>query len=152
MINKLCIWLVRKSYQDIEYLRWVRWYIEFLLLKQFINLEDGDQVKIVTENKLLAHVAMLSYIVDYYQRESPKFRGIGRNYTKEYFEATFVDAIQFLRKAGEVHLKDDLQSLAQEYSDVSPEIDYSLSRIMGRLNEVIRTVNLHKSASYPLFA
>ncbi len=152
MINKLCIWLVRKKYQDVEYLRWVRWYVEYLLLKQFINLEEGEQRKVVTENKLLAHIAMLSYIVDYYQRESPKFRAMDRNYTKETFEATFVEAIQFIRKAGEEQLKDDLQSLAQEYSDVSPELDYSIPRIMGRLNETIRMVNLHKSASYPSFA
>lgn len=151
IINKLCIWLVRKEYQGVEYLRWVRWYVEILLLKKYINVEDPNQQRILAENKLLAYVVMLSHIVDFYQRESSKFRGIGRNYVKEAFETTFIDAIQLLRNMGIEKLKSDLQSLAKEFSDVSPEIDYSISMVIGRLNEIIKNVNLHKSTSYPHF-
>jgi len=151
MINKLCIWLVKKNYQNIHYLRWVRVYLEDLVLKGYINLEDSDQRKILAKNKLLAYVVILSHIVDFYQRESLEFRGSGRNYLKEVFEKTFVEAIQLFRKAGEENLETDLQSLAEEFSYVSPEIDYSPPIVMGRLNEIITSVNIHNSTTYPLF-
>ena len=151
MINKLCIWLVRKEYQGVDYLRFVRLYVEDLVLK-YINLEDSDQRRIVAENKFLAYVVMLSYIVDFYQRESLKFKGIGRNYLKESFEKTFVEAVQRLRSLGEERLKADLMSLAEEFSDVSPEINYSASKVIGRINEMINNVNLHNSRTYPIFS
>jgi hypothetical protein len=152
MINKLCVWLVRKDYQSVDYLRWVRLYVEVLFLKKYIALEDPNQNRMVADNKLLAYVIILSHIVDFYQRESPKFRGTGRNYVKEAFETTFVDAIQLLRNTGEEKLKSDLQSLAKEFSDVSPEIDYSVATVIGRLNGIIKNVNLNKSTTYPLFS
>lgn len=151
MINKLCIWLVRKEYQDVDYLRFVRLYVEDLVLK-YINLEDSEQRKIVTENKLLAYAVILSHIVDFFQRESPKFRRIGRNYLKESFEKTFVEAAQLLRRVGEDRLKADLQSLAGEFSDVSPEIDYSVQVVISRLNETVNNVNLHNSKTFPLYS
>jgi hypothetical protein len=151
MINKLCIWLVRKEYQGVEYLRWIRLYVEDLILKKYIDFEDPEQKRILAENKLLGYVVMLSYIVDFYQRKSPSFGGIGRNYVKEFFEKTFVDAIQLLRTTGEAKLRTDLRSLAGEFLDVSPEINYSAELMIGRLNELIKNVNLHNRTTYPPF-
>jgi hypothetical protein len=151
MINKLCIWLVRKEYQKADYLRWVRLNIEELILKKYFDLEDPDQRKMLADNKLLAYIVMLSYTVDYYQREEPRFRGVGRNYEKESFEKTFVYAIQLVQTLGIETLKADLQSMAQEFTDVSPQIDYSVPAVLGRLNETIQKINLYYSASCPLF-
>ena len=151
MINKLCIWLVKKEYQKVDYLRWVRLNIEQLVLKKYFNLEDLDQQKMLVGNKILAYVVILSYIVDFYQRKEPRFRGIGRNYEKEYFDRTFVSAIQLLQQLGLDTLKADLQSLMQEFVDLSPEIDYSVPVILSSINEIIKKINLYYQVACPLF-
>jgi hypothetical protein len=143
MINKLCIWLVKKEYQKVDYLRWVHLNIEQLVLKKYFSLEDPDQRKMLVDNKLLAYIVMLSYIVDFYQRKEPRFRGIGRNYEKESFDRTFVSAIQLLQQLGFDTLKTDLQSIMQEFVDLSPEIDYSIPAVLGSINEIIKRINLY---------
>jgi len=155
MINKLLLWLVRKGHQDVHYLRYVRKNVESLFNKQYIDFENLNHMKILAEHKLLAYLVMVSHTVDYFQRESPEFGKVistkGRNYVKEAFETTFITAIQWLRKAMEEQLKSDLEVIANEFSYVSPEIDFSTSNVICRLNEMIRNFNAHKSSSIAPF-
>jgi len=157
MINKLIIWLVRKGLKDVDYLRFVRTNIEELFSDKYITLTDPKEVQIVRENKLLAYVVMFSHIVDYYQRTSSKFQttttATGRNYVKDVFEETFVLAVQLLRKISENELVNDLKSTAGEFVDLAPEIDFTISSILSRLNAIINNVNSspYRKYSFALF-
>jgi len=152
MINKLVIWLVRKGLQDVSYLRFARTNVENLCDSKLITLTDPEEIKTIRENKLLAYLAMLSYIVDYYQRNSPEFQRMvgptGRNYLKDTFEETFIRAVQLLRKISESELANDLKSIAGEFGDLAPEIDFSTSSILSRLNQIIQNVNNNPYRKY----
>ena len=157
MINKLIIWLVRKGLQDVNYLRFVKMNVEGLFDGKYITMSDPKEIKVIRENRLLAYVVMLSHTVDHYQMESPKFRDVnpntGRNHVKDEFERAFISAIQFLRKVSEDDLGNDLKSLATEFADFAPEVDFAISSGMSRLNSIIDNVNRNPYGrySFPLF-
>ncbi|MEM2129650.1 MAG: phospholipase D-like domain-containing protein [Candidatus Bathyarchaeia archaeon] len=152
MVNKLVIWLVRKGLQDISYLRFIRTNVEKMCNNEFIDLTDQKEVQIIREKKLLAYLVMFSHVVDYYQRTTPEFVKLvtpaGRNPLKDAFEETFVLAIQFLRKISENELISGLKSLTSEFEDLAPEIDFSISMIISRLNQIIQNVNSNPYKKY----
>jgi len=156
MINKLILWLVRKGHQDIHYLRFIKKNIDDFVNSNYIDFENSNNMQMLVENKLLAYLVMFSYTVDYLQRESPEFRKIvspnGRNYLKEAFEMTFITAIQKLRKLMEEQIESDLEGISNEFSFFSPKIDVSTSKVICRLNEMIRNVNVHKNSSIASFS
>ncbi len=143
MINKLLLWLVKRGLQDVDYLRFVRKNVESLLEHNYISLNDQNEIQIVRETMLLAHVVMLSYIVDYMQSRSPEFQHTSgkRNYLKDTFEETFTLALNFFRKASEGNLKKDLSATTGEYLEVIPEIDLDISTILDKMNRMITNVN-----------
>jgi len=152
MINKLIIWLVRRGLQDVNYLIFVKVNVEGLFDGKYIMLNDPNEIKTIRENRLLAYVIMLSHTVDHYQMQSPKFReanpNTGRNHVKDEFERTFISAIQFLREVSEDDMGNDLKSLATEFADFAPEVDFATSSLMSRLNSMIDNVNRNPYGRY----
>jgi len=157
MINKLIIWMVRKGLQDVSYLRFVRKNVEELFNGKYINPADSRQAQIARQSKLLAYVVMLSHAVDYYQRNSSKFGDVTRiakrNHVKDFFEWTFVSSMESLRKISESELRNDLKSITSEFTDVAPEIDFSVTTVLNRLNQMIQNVNTnpYERSSFALF-
>jgi hypothetical protein len=154
LTNKLIIWSIDRNYKDIHHLRNVKANMENFLINKnnYLNkILNGDQGYLIKDSRLKYHIAMLTFIIDFMQRDSLEFMPdprLGYNTVKKVFEkSTVLSLKRIIDLEDNTFYKNDIDKFIKEYGEIYRDISIASSiKFDLNLNELIQKANSHSNA------